>query len=119
MRNKINLDAVPLKGMPDDQPSYAGQPFLAPMQFDNPYGNAGPTIHLNFGKPRYLAGVNPPEGDDPIDYRAAGLVDEDPDPSKVTAFLYCKGKNVVVWGCRDRDVIIYTDRDIYVAGDFN
>lgn len=121
VRNKINIDTGSLaNGTPDDQPAYAGRPFLQQsLPFDNPYGNPGPTIHLDFGKPKYLAGVAPGEGDDPINYRAAGLLDEDPDPSKVTAFLYCKGKNVVVWGCPDRDVIIYTDRDIYVAGDFN
>lgn len=120
VRNKIDIGSGSLlTGTPDDQPGYAGRPFLQEMPFDNPYGNPGPTIVLDFGKPKYLAGVAPGEGDDPINYAGAGLPDSDPDPSRVTAFLYCKGKNVVVMGCPDRDVIIYTDRDIYVAGDFN
>jgi hypothetical protein len=116
---KIDLAAVPPSANPpDSDPSFRGLPFIRPAQgFRNVYGDPRyPTILIDFGKPRYVRGARPEQSDDPIRY---GPPDDDRDPARVTRLLYARDRNIVVWGCPDRDVIIYTNKDIYVAGDFN
>lgn len=96
----IDLGLIVAKGVPDDAEHYEGGSFIRrSSNHTNPYGPAGDAIELCFGGPA---------GDDPILYGKDG-----------PALLFARGANVVVWGTPDRDVVIYTDRDLYVAGDFN
>lgn len=68
-------------------------------------------IHLNFGKAGY------PNSE-------LGLNADDQDtlgrnyPSDFNGLIYCN-KPVVIWGNPDRDVTIFCEEDVYIAGDFN
>lgn len=125
-KNKIDLSRLPAAGTPDDSDAFEDKPYVRIHDtFPNPYKDRGdPAVEIFFGKPGYLKGIPAGEGDDPLTYEndlpaASSERDGGGAPGKPANLLYCTGKDVVVWGCPDRDVAIYTDRDIYVVGDFN
>ncbi|MBI4862281.1 MAG: hypothetical protein HY815_18790, partial [Candidatus Riflebacteria bacterium] len=121
--NKVPITAASGGGAADTDAGFEGKAYARQHgDWQNPYGSTGQTVEIYFGRPSYLEGVS---GDtDPITYQEQ---DNNPSiprghpgkPAVPANFLYCQGKNVAVWGCPDRDLTIYTDKDIYICGDFN
>ena len=111
---KIDLANQAPSGTSDSSGNFAGGAFLATQQYKNPYTTGDfEAVVVNFGRPGYLNGETE---DDPVQYETSST---DPNLNQRSHFLYVKGKPLVIWGCPDRDVIIYCDKDIYIAGDFN